>query len=135
MKETCWDDCLETSNAKRVSPNPARARSLKETAGERILFFNKTTINENNARFVFEGYYSSLVELIHAKVLLEGYSIQNHLCLGFFLKEILKREDLFRTFNDCRIKRNDIIYYGKKIDYEVVKEAIEKTKKIINEIK
>ncbi|MEW5897263.1 MAG: hypothetical protein AB1668_06210 [Nanoarchaeota archaeon] len=36
MKEASWNDCIETNSALNVSPDKGRARSLAETATERI---------------------------------------------------------------------------------------------------
>ena len=64
----------------------------------------------------------------------KGFNILNHLCLGFYLRDILKREDLFIVFDDVRFKRNSLTYYGSRMDYETEKQAIEKCKKMIAEL-
>ncbi len=46
----------------------------------------------------------------------------------------MKREDLFRIFNDCRIKRNLLIYYGKKLDFELAEENIKRIDNLISEL-
>ena len=50
------------------------------------------------------------------------------------LANFLKREDLFILFDDIRYKRNALTYYGKRMDFETAKQAIENCKKIINEL-
>jgi hypothetical protein len=50
------------------------------------------------------------------------------------MKDILKREDLYRMFDDIRFKRNSLIYYGSRMDFDTAKDAIEKCKKIIKEL-
>lgn len=52
--------------------------------------------------------------------------IKNHLCLGSFLKDVLKKEKLSRDFDDCRFKRNSLVYYGNRLDLKTAKETIEK---------
>jgi uncharacterized protein (UPF0332 family) len=84
---------------------------------------------------VFEDYYSSVLELLHTIVLLEGYNVGNHVCLGYYLRDILKEEHLFRIFDDCRFKRNSLVYYGKRMDFETAKDAIKKAEKLIAELK
>ena len=71
---------------------------------------------------------------MHALVLLHGYKVGNHICLGYYLRDILQKHDLFRIFDDCRSKRNSLIYHGRKMDYETAKYAIEKNKKLIVEL-
>lgn len=77
----------------------------------------------------------SLLEIIHAVVLRKGWKVENHVCLGFYLRDIVKRVELFRVFDDARYKRNGLIYYGKKIDFDIAKETIIKVKNIIKELK
>ena len=134
MKEASWDDCIFSNSSIKITSDKEKAKSLIETANGRIEFSAKE-LNDKNANYVFEGYYSSILELLHALALLEGYKVTNHVCLGFFLRDILKREDLFRIFDDCRYKRNSLVYYGKRMDFETAKNAIEKAKKLVKELK
>ena len=133
MKEACWDDCLFNKSAKRVTPDIKRAKSLIETAEERISLVKE--INEKSCNFVFEDYYTSILEFLQAKAFIDGYNTLNHICLGFYLRDVLKREDLFNIFDDLRYKRNSLTYYGSRMDFETAKQSIEKCKKLIGELK
>jgi len=133
MKESNWQDCLNNQSARIVKPDIKRAKSLIETADERINLIKE--INEKNCNFVFEDYYTSILELLQAIAFIKGFNISNHVCLGFYLREILKREDLYFIFDDLRYKRNSLTYYSNKMDFETAKQAIEKSKRLINEIK
>jgi uncharacterized protein (UPF0332 family) len=133
MKVSNWEECLELNDASKITSDKEKAKSLREIADERIKQSKK--INEKNANFVFEDYYSSVIEMIHYLVLLKGYKISNHVCLGYYLKEVLKREDLFRIFDDLRYKRNSLTYYGKKMDFGIAKDAIGKSKNLLKELK
>lgn len=134
MKESSWIDCLDFGSSVKVTPDKAKVKSLIETAEDRIKSAIKE-VNDKNANYVFEDYYSSVLELLHALTLLDGYNVSNHICLGYYIRDILKREDLFWLFDDCRFKRNSLIYYGKRMDFETSKNAIEKAKKLIQELK
>ena len=129
MRETHWNDCLSNKTAKNITPDINRAQSLIETANERISLIKE--VHEKNCNFVFEDYYTSLLELLQAIAFKKGFNILNHVCLGFYLKDILQREDLYILFDDLRFKRNSLTYYGTRMDYETAKQAIEKCKKII----
>jgi len=133
MKESNWQDCLNNQSARIVKPDIKRAKSLIETADERINLIKE--INEKNCNFVFEDYYTSILELLQALAFIKGFNISNHVCFGFYLREKLKREDLYMIFDDLRYKRNSLTYYGNKMDFETAKQAIEESKKLINEIK
>ena len=132
MKEASWDDCILSNSARTVSPDVKRADSLIETAKERISLIKE--INKKNCNFVFEEYYTSLLELLQAIAFEKGFNIMNHICLGYYLRDALKKEDLYMLFDDLRYKRNSLTYYGSRMEYETAKQAIEKCKKIIREI-
>mgnify|MGYP001566716366 CR=1 FL=1 len=128
MKEANWQDCLISNSARKVSPDLMRANSLIETAKERIGLVKE--INEKNCNFVFEDHYTSLLEILQALVFKKGFNVLNHVCLGYYVRDILKKEDLYRMFDDIRYKRNSLTYYGNKMDFETAKQSIEKCKKI-----
>lgn len=132
MKEADWKDCLFNNFARTITPDPKRAESLIETAKERIDLIKDIT--EKNCNFIFEDYYISLLELLQASAFKKGFNILNHICLGYYLRDILKREDFYILFDDIRYKRNSLTYYGKRMEYETAKQAIEKCKKIIKEL-
>ncbi len=133
MKDTNWNDCLINKSAKNITPDIKRAESLIETANERISLIKE--INEKNCNFIFEDYYTSLLELLQAMAFKKGFNILNHLCIGYYLRDVLKREDLYILFDDIRYKRNALTYYGSRMDYETAKKAIEKCKELINKIR
>jgi hypothetical protein len=134
MKEFSWDDCLRNSSSFKKSSNKPRVQSLLGTAKARVTYFNSSSITEGNVNFVFEGYYSSVLELLHAFVLLNGYAVANHVCLGFYLRDVLDRKDLFTLFDSCRFNRNSLVYYGERMDFEVAKDSVLKCKKLISEL-
>ena len=76
MKDVNWNDCLTNKSAKTITPDIKRAESLIETANERIILIKG--INEKNCNFIFEDYYTSLLELLQAMAFKKGYNILNH---------------------------------------------------------
>lgn len=132
MKETSWQDCLTSHSAKSGTPDLKRAASLRETARERISLIKEIT--ERNCNFVFEDYYTSLLELLQAAAFEKGYTVLNHICLGFYIRDVLQKEHLFFPFDDVRYKRNSLTYYGSRMDFETAKDAIGKCKKIMKEL-
>ena len=133
MKESNFKECLETTSARKITKDVARAKSLMETSQDRISLIKE--VNEKNCNFVFEDYYTSLLELLQASAFINGYNISNHLCTGFYLRDYLKRNDLFIIFDDLRYKRNSLTYYGNKMDYETAKQSIKKCKELIKEVR
>ncbi len=133
-KESTWEECIESSASLKVTPNKPKIKSLIETAKGRVQFLAETNITESNANYIFENYYSSVLELMHALVSCHGYNVSNHICLGYYLRDILQKEELFRLFDDCRSKRNSLVYYGQRMNFEIAKLGIEKSKKLIAEL-
>ena len=133
-KESNWQECIDSFSSLKVSPDSAKAKSLIITAQGRIEFLKSIGLTENNVNYIFEGYYSSVLEMLHALILLKGYKVSNLLCLGYYLRDVLKNDNLFRTFDDCRYKRNSLVYYGRKMDFETAKATIEKCLRLIKEI-
>ena len=132
MREASWDDCIENNSAVKVSSDISRTKSLIETSDERINLIKD--FDEKNCNFVFEDYYTSIMELLQALVTAKGYKISNYMCLGYYLRDVIKRKDMFIIFDDMRYKRNSLTYYGKRMDFETAKQAIEKCKKLIEDI-
>jgi len=129
-----WKECLESDSSMKRSPDKQKAKSLIETAKGRLNFISDKEISEKSANFIFENHYSSILELLHSLVILEGYKVNNHICLGYFLRDVLNREDLFKIFDDCRFKRNSLVYYGKRMEFEVSKQAIKNSKILLEEL-
>ena len=135
MKESTWEECIEVNSSMKRSVDKEKAKSLIDTAKGRNDYLKESKVKENNANYVFEGYYSSALELLHALVLLDGYKVNKHVCLGYYVRDVLKNENLFKKFDDCRYKRNSLVYYGRKMDFETAKDTVDKCLALIKEIK
>ncbi|MBI5398053.1 hypothetical protein HZB03_01195 [Candidatus Woesearchaeota archaeon] len=133
-KENTWKECIESASSVSVSPDKAKARSLRDTAVGRNHFLDNNNVDEDSANYIFEGYYSSALELLHALLLLRGYKVTNHICSGFYLRDVLNKKAVFRLFDDCRFKRNSLIYYGRTMDFNTAKDAIKKCKRLLKEL-
>ncbi|MBT4824679.1 hypothetical protein HN695_08075 [Candidatus Woesearchaeota archaeon] len=134
MKEICWNDCIINNSSISIKLDTSKVRSLIDTVKGRNLFLNKNSITEEDVNYIFEGYYSSVLELLHAILLLDGFKVNNHICVGFYVRDVMEEQKMFRIFDDCRYKRNSLIYYGKKLKFEVAKNAVEKCKWLIKEL-
>ncbi len=73
------------------------------------------------------------MELIRAKMLLEGYNASGfkaHEAEVSYLRKIGVRENEVQFVNQMRFFRNGMLYYGTIFDEEYAKKVIEFTKKI-----
>jgi uncharacterized protein (UPF0332 family) len=134
MKESTWQECIEVCAAIEISPDKAKAKSLAQIAQGRMNYLKNQKKDETNSNYIFEGYYTSITELVHALLSLKGYKVTNHLCLGYFLRDIVQRDDLFRKFDDARIKRNSLVYYGRTMDITTANTMIENIISLIKDI-
>ncbi len=133
MNDASFEECMESNAAKRITPDKGRALSLQETAKARLSLIKG--VDERNCNFVFEDYYTSTLEILHARALGMGYGVSNHVCLGYFLRDVLKKEEFYPLFDDVRKKRNGLTYYGFLMDLETAKGAIEKCKRLMRGLK
>jgi hypothetical protein len=134
VRDASWEECEDSASAVRISPDRVRAGVLAETARARIRFAMAGPVAEDTANFVFENYYTSVLEMLTAVILLGGYKIENHVCAGFYLRDVLKRDNLFRLFDHCRSRRNALVYYGRKADLVSAKESIGKAGLLMKEL-
>jgi hypothetical protein len=122
VKEKNWGDCLFNCTVKHCSPDLPRAKSLVETAHDRVNLIEKIT--DKNCNFVFEDYYTSITECIQASAFLHGFNILNHVCMGYYVRDVLAQDDLHLIFDDLRFKRNSLTYYGRKMDFGKATDAL-----------
>lgn len=133
-KESTWQECLVTHASLNIRPDTAKATALLDTILGRNKYLATQAITEESANYIFEGYYTSATELSHVILLVHGYKVLNHICLGYYFRDVLKREDVFRLFDECRIKRNALVYEGRKMKFEIANDAIETSRRLIDEL-
>ena len=120
-----WSECQNYS--RKVKPDFERSRSLRKIALKRIGCMAEIS----DLNFKFEANYSSLLEIFHSKAIELGYKIENHVCLGLFVKEVLGNLDAYRIFDDSRLKRNTLVYYGGEMTLKIAKDSISKIMNLI----
>jgi hypothetical protein len=47
MDEKSWSDCVDRNTARRITPNPAKGKSLISTAEKRKTFISKQQVKRN----------------------------------------------------------------------------------------
>ena len=125
----------------KITPDKEKAKSILQLIKEREDFV-KTIDNEKFSTNTVENYYEIIKELASALILLDGFKSTGenaHKDLIDYLinyKEFKERDIVF--INDLRIKRNNSLYDGKKIDIVYLRnnknrilEIIERLKKTI----
>lgn len=130
-----WNEYIKKGLVKRTSPNNGEIKTLVETAENNIKIISRIKLNEESYMLIFKDFYDSLRSMCEAIALMKGYKIYSHEALGLFFKLILAEEAIFQKFNKFRIMRNNVQYYGKKIDYDESKVGIDEIKKMIDYLK
>jgi len=125
-----WKECFDKKIAKSVEPDEDLITSLKQTSENKLKSSEELIMNEINAGSKVSLSYDSLRELLEALTLKKGYKIYNHECYVAFLKEVMNESEKGDEFNDIRIVRNSINYYGKDISIEEANSIIERTKEL-----
>ncbi len=90
-------------------------------------------LDEDNVNSIIKDCYDILIELIRAKLFLDGYSASGnfaHEAEVSYLKKLNLQEKEISFLNELRYNRNSITYYGKVLNKEYAEKVIEFTKKI-----
>jgi len=87
----------------------------------------KIGINKKNANSIIKDCYDILMELIRAKLLLNGYNSSGrfaHEAEVSYLRKLNFLDSEISFLNDLRYFRNSVTYYGKILDKEYAEKVI-----------
>lgn len=115
-----FEEFLTNGIVKKQIPNRERALSLLKEAEEKKNFLGislKSIPNEQmNANFIVDYCYDITMELIRAKMFIDGYNAGNsHEAEVSYLENLGFREPEIRFMNEVRYYRNGTKYYGTKL--------------------
>ena len=99
---------------------------------------DKIGIKENNANSVVKSCYDIIMELIRAKMLLDGYNASGfgaHEAEISYLKILGFNENEILFADKMRFFRNGMLYYGTVLDKEYAEKVAGFTRKILPKIK
>lgn len=128
---------VKEGKVKIQTPNKSRANFLIQEAKKTHLFLKKLIknfgVNNENSNSIIKLIYDIIMELIRARMLLNGFSttgVGAHEAEVSYLKELGFSENEVQFADQLRYFRNGIIYYGKILD----KEYAEKVLNFLNKI-
>lgn len=141
-----FKEYLDKKIVRAISSNKLRSLDLISSSDKRNNFLNEIIknikISEDNASYFIEQVYDILIELIRAKMFMDGFSASGnyaHEAEVSYLKELKFNYFEVNTMNEIRQFRNGIKYYGKKHTSEGAQNSIKfmnsfipKLKKILN---
>jgi len=116
----------------KISKDERRSVALKEMASDRY-----KTIKELKEPYrIIEEYYEIIKELLTSFMYLQGFKTLSHKVLVDFagknIKELSSAE--IQLIDELRIKRNNIVYYGEKVNLEFLQSRENAIRKIIDKL-
>lgn len=120
-----WLECTGKKIAKQITPEPEIISALLKTSKDKIQSEKLLPLNPATISSKISLAYDSLRELLEALALKYGFKIYNHECYTAFLKEIIQNSSLGDDFDEIRIVRNRVNYYGKQLTEEECKKVLE----------
>lgn len=128
-----FETSLEENYAKKVTPNPLRAKNLKKASQQAIKTAKNIPLNEETTKSIMRELYEGLRQYFEAIGYEKGYKFNSHETITYFIKDILKNNSNSIKFDKYRKIRNGINYYGDTISQESIKEAIKEITKLTTE--
>lgn len=118
-----FEEFLKLGIVKKQSKNIERAESLINEAENKKNFFDKVIrqfgLEKTNPNYLIETSYDILIELIRAKLFIDGFNPSNsHEAEVAYMRNLKFDEADVRFMDSLRYFRNGIKYYGKIFDKE-----------------
>ncbi len=114
---------------KKQTPNMHRALSIiREAEGKRD--FLETSLKsippeKMNANFIADSCYDILIELLRAKLFIDGYNSGSHEAEVSYMRNLGFSEFDIRFMDDLRYYRNGTKYYGTVLSREYADKVLE----------
>ena len=137
-----FEEYLKNGIVKRILPNKSRANFLIDESQNSLQglkeIIEKIGINDRNSNSVIKDCYDIMMELIRAKLLIEGYNSSGsyaHEAEVSYMKILGFTENDVAFMNELRFFRNGITYYGKILDKEYAVKVFDFLKRIYPKLK
>lgn len=137
-----FNEFKDNGIVKTIKPNFSRAKSLIEDSINRENFvremMDKLGISDKNANYYVENAYDVLIELIRAKMFIDGLKSSGegaHEAEVMYMKELGFEDNEIRAVNKLRFNRNQIKYYGKSLNQTYGRNILELMNKLVPKLK
>jgi hypothetical protein len=136
-----FDYYLENGIAKKVTSNKQRAEFLIAESKNSMDGLNERVkiigINSKNANSIIKDCYDVLIELIRAKMFIDGFSASGnnaHESEVSYLKKLKIEKNKIYFMDELRHFRNSATYYGKILGVEFAEKVFKFTVKMQKEL-
>ncbi len=137
-----FQEFIKDGIVKKQFPNKSRAEFLISESEKSYEFLHKkiTTfgINEQTANDLVKSCYDVVMELVRAKMLIEGYNSSGqgaHEAEVSYLRELGFNEKEIQFADQLRFFRNGMLYYGTILDEEYAEKVVKFTDKVYFKLK
>ena len=135
-----FEEFMRLGFARKQTPNNERAKSLVEESEDKYKFLQtalkSVPKDKMSANFIVESCYDILIELIRAKMFIDGFNSNNsHEAEISYMEKIKFSETEIRFMDELRYNRNGIKYYGKRFELEYAEKVLKFMKQIQPQLK
>jgi len=136
-----FEEYLDIGIIKKSSIDKPRARYLineSEKSFKGLKKLNIMGIDEDNANSIAKDCYDIIMELIRAKLLLDGYNSSGQFAHEAEVSYLIKLgfiENEISFINELRYFRNSATYYGKILNVEYAEKVTKFTERIYPKLK
>jgi len=137
-----FNDFIKEGIVKKQSPDKSRAEFLIRESEQNysllLELLGKFKIDDKNANLFIKSCYDIFMELIRAKMLLDGYNASGfgaHEAEVAYLRILRFSENDVQFADQIRFFRNGMLYYGTILDKEYAGKVLDFTKKLYAKLK
>jgi len=137
-----FEEFIKENIVKKQTPDKSRAGFLisesKMSYNLMLELLEKMKVTEKNVNMFVKECYDTLMGLIRAKMLLDGYNASGfgaHEAEVAYMRNMGFSEQETQFADQMRFFRNGMLYYGTRLDKEYAEKVIEFTKKTYPKLK
>jgi hypothetical protein len=137
-----FDEFLRSGVVKKQTPDKSRAAFLIQESEQNYSFMlellDKIGISDSSANNIIKICYDTVMELIRAKMLLEGYNASGqgaHEAEVAYLRVLGFSENDVQFLDQLRYFRNGMLYYGKILDQDYAEKVLKYMQRIYKVLK
>ena len=137
-----FDEFIKQNIVKKQSIDKSRSEFLinesEKSYNSLLKMIEKLEIDDDNANLFVKSCYDILMEIIRAKMLLEGYNASGsgaHEAEVSYLRLLSFGENDIQFADQIRFFRNGMLYYGTMLDKVYAEKVITFTKRVYSQLK
>ena len=137
-----FGEFLKANIVKKQARDRSRAGYLAEESAGSYKYLlekiDKLTVRDDNANDFIKSCHDILLELIRAKMLIDGYNASGfgaHEAEVSYMRVIGFDENDVQFANQMRFFRNGMIYYGTRLDKAYAEKVVQFTKRVYPKLK